>query len=440
MSQEYALQRLMQYAVAHMVRGLPSSQDSHRALMALSGQFGGNPPFVIDAFDLGISSRAYIWAVAISPSGQLAIVVGEPQDQVGVSKLLLTTWPRPRGYSELKELGIVKDDAQVNVFFPERSKEPAVIHSGRELIWGSWTVPLPWGDDLEVPVEACLTLWENDDHFQQVAFLEDGEIHYEMNVVGGCTKPHAKNVRWIGYRWESLLAIQVNKRGKDVLLCRGKEVVMDDGDKIEVDSITADQHRIKFVVSCEDGHGFKVVDVAVEETAKSQSADICIWGDGCVLAFDPEHCVFSELDFSGRWRKLGESGQTKSWVKSAKRLFDMGDHRIIVEKDQTSDLDRLVIIQEDGQIGTVVVARGPKTGFVRAHQGLLYQTTVTGADGFVWSNMGYEPNKRPDSRMFPLYNRFDTLTPVHDDRGRAIMSWGYTEGTFCVIRYPLPTR
>jgi hypothetical protein len=437
---QHALQRLMKYIAPRLYENEPDSEQSERALRALSGQLGSLPPYVIDAFDLGVAPSAYIWSVAISSEGKIAIVVGEPEGSSGFSKARLTTWPRPRGYSELLNLGLVKDDATVRVLFPEGSDTPAVVIGGEKIVWGNWTLELPWKEELEVRKSACLTLWEDRDHLYNVAFLEDGEIHFQMTVVGGYDKPHAKNVRWIGYVGRELLAIHVTKHGRDILLCRGKEVEMCDGYKIETDSITARSESIQFVAYSESDQVYKVFDVAIECTGESQEAEVCIWGDGRVFAFSRESLTISDLDFSGRWRKVGVLTEGQLPIKSGRLVFDLGDQCVVAESDGKPGQDRLVTIYKDDRIATTPIVKGPKTGFVRAHSGIMYQTIVTGTGGFIWSALDNVLGNRPLTKTFPLYNRFDQLTPVEDERGKAIMGWGYAEGTFAVVRYPLPIR
>ena len=439
---QHALQRVVKYLAPRLYENEPPAANSERALRALTGVLASNPPFVIDAFDLDVPGSAYIWDVAISPTGKIAIVVGIPEERTGCSNALLTTWPRPSGYSEFHGLGPVDDDTTVRALFPEGSKTPAVIFGGRLIGWGNWTLELPWAEEKEVPKDACLTLWEDRDHLQHVAYLNEGEIVYEMNVVGAYSKPAAQNVRWIGLVGGKLGYIQV-KNGHDELHWNYIQAKLPEAShKILPGSISViDDDVLQFVTQ---GKAFTAFLATRDSLTSSDPMHICVWGDGHIFGYpyradtDRDPDLVYEFDMTGHWVPVAKLDY--DLFRDVQQLFVEGEHFTLVNPNVHGVGLLYVGHAGDLSVRTIHISQGPKTGFARAHSGIIYQTDATGLGGFVWSALDNPPHKRPLTAVFPNYGRFDQLVPVQDDRGKAIMGWGYAEGTFCVIRCPLPSR
>lgn len=442
---QHALQRLVKWIAPRLYENEPDSEQSERAMRALSGQLGSNPPFVIDAFDLGVSQSAWIVDVTISPNGKVAIVVGEHVDETS-SRVLLTTWPRPSGYSEFRDLGVVSDDIEVHVLFPEGSSEPAVIIGGEKLVWGNWTLELPWKEEHEVPKDACFTLWEDADYFQHATYIEDGVPRLETTAVA-VYSTHVKNVRWMGLVNGSFAVItSEDPDGQcETLRWCNVEAIMLRGEQIIPESIGLVDGGLQFVAREENGrlavygrnaqHRMSVFD---------QSMWPCLWGDGRVIGcghFSKQEGqrIYSTMD-RGEFKEIATMSQGQGWIKDDAQVFDFGDHVTIVEPWQGTTRRVIDVRLETGTLEVSPIISGPRTGFLRAHHGLVYQTVVTGNHAFLWNDFGAERGKRPSTVTFPLYSRFDALTPIEDARGKAIMSWAYAEGTFAVVRYPLPNK
>ena len=245
---QHALQRLMKWIAPRLYENEPPSENSERALRALSGQLGSNPPFVIDAFELTETLSDWIVDVAISGSGKIAILLGSHGDE-GSSNIFLTTWPRLRGYSELLNLGAVKDNATVRVFFPKNSNTPAVVVGGVRIEWGDWTLELPWKDEPEVPEDACLTLWEDEQYRQHVAYLNEGKICHEMNVFDWHPATSTQNVRWLGLVEGELAYItsEIPDGQCETLYWKKVKAIMLRGEQIIPESISVVGEGIQFV-------------------------------------------------------------------------------------------------------------------------------------------------------------------------------------------------
>ena len=445
---QHALQRLMKWIAPRLYENEPDSENSERAMRALSGQLGSNPPFVIDAFDLGVSPRAWIEHVAISPKGKVAIVVGEPGEVDGSSTMLLTTWPRSSGYSEFQTVATRAEDPAAFVLFPEGSDTPAVLIGGEKLVWGNWTLELPWKEEQMVPPGACLTLWEDKDHYQHVAYIDEyiGEarVVYKMNVIGAYSKPSVNDVRWLG-RIDGSLAWIVNEvqDGKcETLYWRSVEAIMLRGERIITKSIGFVDGGIQFVTG-ERGRMFahRVKGNDPNDDLISDPMEVCLWGDGHIFGYNKSSPVLYEFSAQGEWVQIAEMEKGQLAIQEGVNVsvFDFGDH-VVFADTLSPKASRIIDVYPNHPAKITPIVHGPQTGFLRAHDGLVYQTVITGEGGFIWNALNNVPGKRPLTAVFPLYNRFYTLTPVHDDRGKAIMGWGYAEGTFAIIRYPLPTR
>lgn len=440
---QHALQRLMKYIAPRLYENEPPSESSERALRALSGQLGSNPPYVIDAFELTQTYSDFIQDVAISKTGKVAILLGSHVDEDSYN-VFLTTWPRPRGYSELQDLGVVKDDAKVSVLFPEGSDTPAVIVGGQRIEWGNWSLELSMPDHLEVTKDAYLTLWEDSYHLRHVAYLHDGELFYETNAVL-YSKLCAKNVRWLGYIYEepAWITNEIHDGQCETLHWRNVKAIMPCGQRIISESIVVMTGQIQLVTE-EDGRMFAHI-VSLYNKKNDLISDpmgYCVWGDGYIFGCrhapgsTPGNLIY-EFDQGGQWIPVAELDFPK--FRHVEHLFSQGDHFTLVNQG-IGGLTLYSGVRGNLRVEATPIARGPKTGFVGAHSGILYQTMVTGTGGFIWSALNNTPGKRPLTATFPCYGKFDQLVPIQDDRGKAIMSWGYAEGTFCVIRYPLPTR
>lgn len=448
---QHALQRLVKYIAPRLYENEPDSAQSERALRALTGVLASNPPYVIDAFELTEDLRDWIVDVAISKSGKIAILLGSHVDEKS-SNVFLTTWPRPRGYCELLNLGPVKDNATVRVLFPEGSDTPAVIVGGEKIVWGNWTLDLPWKEDLVVPKEACLTLFSTDDH-QKIVYIFDGKVNAKVrqHVLKLNAGPPIDFIssgsvtRWlVPVNGLSAWITSEDPEGQCETLHWGSvEAIMLRGEQIIPESISVVNGGIQFVTT---NHGkmfaHRVNINNPKEDLISDPVEFCVWGDGHIFGFYHYHPStdkgqICEFDLTGQWVPVAELAYPK--FRHVEQLFSEGDHFTMVNQE-IGGLTLYSGVRGDLKVEATPIVRGPKTGFVRAHSGLLYQTLITGTGGFIWSALDNVPGKRPLTATFPCYGRFDQLVPIEDDRGKAIMGWGYAEGTFCVIRYPLPTR
>jgi len=439
----------MKYLLPRLYENEPQSENSERALRALSGQLWSNPPHVIDAFDLGVDESAWIVDVAISPTGKMAILAGEHQDPDKSSKVLLTTWPRPSGYSEFKSLGIVKDDADVRVLFPAGSKNPAVIVGGEKIVWGDWTLELPWKEELAVPEEAYLTLWSTDDD-QRIAYICDGKVHAKMrhHVTHLNAGPPSDFVssgsvaRWLGLvNGSPAWIVNEDPDGKcETLHWRNVEAIMMRGERIIPESIGFVDGGLQFVTGDLGrlfAHRVKINDQKNELI--SDPMEVCLWGDDRIFGYNKSSPALYEFTTRAEWVQIAEMGKRQLAIQEGADVYGFGDHIVFVD-EQTLRQDRIIDVIPNGPIMTTMVIGGPKTGYRRAHDGLMYQTIVMGNGRFIWCTFDGVTGKRPLTATFPLYSQIDSLTPIEDERGKAIMSWGYAEGTFHVVRYPLPTR
>lgn len=450
----HALQRVIQAAAARMCKDTPPAQTSERAVRALTGQLASLPPYVIDAFELTQTLSDWIVDVAISKSGKIAILLGQHTDEDS-SNVFLTIWPRPRGDSELLNLGLVKDNATVRVLFPEGSDTPAVVIGGEKIVWGNWTLELPWKDELEVPKSACLTMLQ-DSECVHVWYIDDGVVSYTFfsGTVIDRFQPFGSSdsnkTRWLGLVGGELAHITVEcdqNNVRETIHWRNVNKAMSMwNEQIVPASIGCVGDGIQFVTM--RNFQFTAYQLSADHTWESEWMSSCFFGDGRIFMYYrgdvelPRHAVHSicGLAQGGGWVEAAEMEVGQACPEVGSRVHDFGDHVAIVDQHERRH-DRLITVWPSAyRLETSVIIGGPTNGYVRVHHGLLYQTNVTGTSGFIWTALDNVPGKRPLTKSFPLYNRFDTLTPVEDERGKAIMGWGYAEGTFCVIRYPLPTQ
>ncbi len=441
-----AFQRLMSNLVAHMYSGTPNSDQSERALRAVSGRLGRNPPYVEATFDLASDPSEDVLDVAISPKGKIAIVLGIQTKEPFSRTSRLVVYTSRKGIEE-RQLGIFKGSMFQKVLFPEGSEEPAVVIGGEQLFWGNWTVRLPWKDASAVPESACLTLWgpEGSHRTRHIAYLTEDQKLTELLKFGSSDRESSNfnpaRMRWIGLTNGRLVQIEVAK-GRDTFHCGPINIPIPDECKILESSIGFAKGGYQFVVN--DSYDQK---------------HIAYWSDGNVAltATCPDGNVHADHEqifvsqFSG-----GENGMLMRFVKGtfepigdytdlwpklteSSRVFQFGSTAVVSEFRFSKVANkRRVLVVTPGH-GSSAPNTERDIGINRFHHGIGLHRKDHNMELTLHWQIPTAADIGTKYADFPLYGTlFTRLTAVEDDRGKAIMSWEETDETFHVLRYPLP--
>jgi len=430
-----AYKGLGRYYVAHQDCP-PDADRSDRALRAVSGQLGQNPPFVEASFQVSDDPTAKVVATAISPKGRVAMVVvsGTMADRV----VSFVTWMN--GAKTSTPFNVPKKAGGIvafGVFFPEGSEEPVVRINGSYFLWGNWTVELPW--DMSVPKDSCLTAWV-EDNVPQVAFIDKG-IAWQYSP--GKKGDWSDTYHWLGLVDGSLARIMVAEDGLETLYWRGMSFYPQ--------MFTAKAKFVLGSISARDG--------GIQFVANVGGKNVSVWTDG-----EKRHDV-----------------PTRGWM-----LYDQGE--IYGIECSGIECQRVMVFRKDrfvpfGESTSDFPVIGPNTGIGRfgdtialwyfhqhegpAHMRLCYVDaggTVAAPRmlndiackrlhhglGLLRKGRNDEPtlhwevplaNCHLVHRDFPLYNvPFAALVPVEDERGKSVMAAFNPEGsaTMVIVRYPLP--
>lgn len=441
------LKTLMEYIVAHLFQGQPTPDQSDRALRAVSGQLGRNAPFVEATFLPLRGASGSVKAVAISPKGKIAIVLWRSVGKDDFDELCLVVW-EDGNVSRPKVVGTAKtidEDDRIRVFFPEGSEEPAICVRDR-VVWGKWEEKLPWPEG--APADACLTLWEEFDASgpprRFLAYIHEGAaVLFPIPVSGrpsggGTGALRGGTTRWMGLV-EGDLARITAQRGVEVL--RWRELVVPAPTRVPtVDAILP------------GSIGFK--NGGVQFVATVGNSHVAVWSDGTTRheATAPQDVFFDQ----GKIYGIGPRGTgNKQILRFEKdRFVPVGNETDLlpaIEPGMAVHAFGSTVVVSNFNLPAKVVERRtcvitPGHGAIapnskehlalrRLHEGVAAHRR----DGTFHWNIPTAADVHTAYADFPLYGLpFDRLRETEDDRGKAIMSWAFADGTFHVLRYPLP--
>lgn len=442
-NEEGALKCLWEYLVAHLFQNQPTPDQSDRALRAVSGGLGRNAPFVEASFLPLRGARGSVKTVAISPEGKIAIVLWRSVGKDEFDELCLVVWkdgsvtkPRVLGTAE----GIFDEDS-IRVFFPEGSDDPAVVIGGG-VLWGDATFGLPWKAVSEVPVSACLTVFEEGGRKFAAYIDEDRDACLFPFSVPGVQQGGSGGLRgktlWLGLVGGELVRITATRNAEAV---RWRDIVV----------------PIESVVPTVDGilpESIGVADGGIQFVAKIGNGHRAVWSDGTTrrevaapgdLFFDrgeiygigPRGVRLKEIVRfeKGRFVPIGYETDLLPSIEPGTEILAFGSTVVVSNFNLPAKaVERRACVITPGHRSSApcskedLALRRFHTGMgIHRRNGAIHWAIPTAAD------VG---TKNAD---FPLYGLpFDRLIATEDDRGHAIMSWAFVDGTFHVLRYPLP--
>lgn len=405
----------------------PSSDRSDRATRALSGQLVPNPPFVELSFQVSDDPTAKVLGVAISPKGKVAIAVL-------TNRLSLVTYDRGSVSSRVFP-GSHDVAFAVRPFFPEGSEDAAVLIDGTKILWGNWTVELPWGDR-SVNKYDCLTAWL-DDGIRKVAFI-DKSVAWEC--VPGKKGSWQDTYTWLGLVDGSLARIKfAEKNGSETLywcdLSVPAQVSTTDFAGISNGSVASKDGGIQF-------------------NAHIRGENVAVWTDGVKRHEVPvpgqlrlergEIYSVNQLNVSrfekDRFVVVGIGAPYRGTLPLFTGFDRFGDTTVLSDFSRPGEASdkRLFYIDRNGAMAEPNTRND--SAYARFHHGV----------GLLRKGRNDEPTLHWEVPLadghqeyadFPLYNvPFATLVPVEDVRGKAVMAALNPEGsaTMVIIRYPLP--
>lgn len=440
---EGALKRLMEYLVAHLYRNTPAAEHSDRALRTLSGQLTRNPPYVDDSFQIDGSVENAL-AGAVSAKGEVAWVVDSTPRGQRKTELRLVT--RHNGTRTTRLLGEIKEDHRVpdvKVWFDRCSSNPIVLINGVHLKWGIVGITLPES-------HRCLTVWTDHGCSLHVAYVLEGEAFhhawgesFDEDVEHGRLNANGPTC-WIGLVRDSLAQITI---GDDQVVLRWCSIKASAASgSIFVESITASAGWLQFVV--DSGCAGKTVYYSDGRELKGSTVpegDV-IFGGGHIFMVHrgPSRGEIMRLQ-RNEWVRCAEQGTVPVGgpmpaIGKNARVFDFGDTVVVSDFSGPANKSVKRVWKITGEVTSCSSSSPEDIAIERFHHGIGIHRKADNGDEYVhWEAPSALKIGAFDN--FPLYGTpFDRLVAVEDDRGKAVMSWAFTDGTFHVLRYPLPSR
>lgn len=446
-------QSVVQYAGKHLHED-PDDDCIDRGLETMGGHLTRMPRFVVASLKLERLDHKVL-AGATSPGGKIALVAAFDDDRSG-----LVTWSREEGLREdvQGEPWYFDQDRTIEISFPHGSEEPAVVGSVPDecscpvvrIAWGDWVLDLPHTNH---PLkDACLTMWQEGD-VCHIAFIRNrGLVHRfsrQTGVPGAVATDEVgsrEGTDWIGLVDDSLATIS-ERDGCQTFRCAQHANELPYGYRIDPASIGFENGHPRFVARNRDHVLFwndgKVQQslLHVEKLEFSVQYD---HGRVFVVSARQTHGDLGPVRFDLREFRLGRLARVCECDDIRTMLdeqhvrafaFDKAVAFANVSPDFERKNERVLVACADGSVFRPSTAS--VSAVARFHHGIGLLCVEKVRQSIVWMIPGERDHGWPAA--FPLYNLpFDRLTAVEDSRGKAIMTWAFTDGTFHVIRYPLP--
>lgn len=439
---EGALKALLEWTVAHLYSDQPEAEASDRALRALCGQLGRNPPYVEAAPQITDDGSATVVAGAISPSGKVAVVLRQNASEPLSQRLRLVTYTD--GGIKDESIGTFPENPtapSVTVQFPQGSEEPAIVSNHHHLI-------LIWGFTMTLPENAySIRLWRKGEE-SHVAYIVDNTVYHKIMVDRTLMEGHwnlLPDVYWIDLVGGSLACLTSKHDDTDCVLHWRDWQVRIDTRYINFESIAPWPESPD-----------KLILIGTE--ILSQAPCVYIVGAEGIVA--QHRCPTPNIYFDNgevfnmEWTAFGWQlhrftpkgfetvGEPTPFLGTLARrdtqAYAFGSTVVLANFETFAGASPSynACIITPGHGSSAPNARND-LALTRLHHGIA----VRRRNGTFHWNIPTAADDGTPYADFPLYGLpFSRLTATQDKRGLAVMSWGYTDGTLHVLRYPLPSR
>jgi hypothetical protein len=432
-------QALIQYVGAQMHR--PVEDDRlQRALDTAAGNLTQSPPWVVSTQTLEFY-RECVLASAFSPSGKLALVVARENFTCG-----LVTWTHERGWREHNrsaESWSYDSYCKIEVSFPHGSDEPLVVITQSNREHQTICTDIRWGEIYLQVSEIIFQIFglHDDSGWQIYISSPGGWVSHTSRCGTLMNEPYRydENVSWVGIVEGKIAKIQVGN-GRETLHWHRGQIAMPNGgeESIEPETFVSTNGWLLFI-------------------SYDSSSNMAVWRTNGIST-----SRFGPFRFRDRDSMTGYSG-TVPWrilkVEGGGQLHLMGDdgfkpfgpvhpslwgpppYQVVCLNDEIA----VVYYESAPPTLTVLTASGHKQPlnsqgiqWVEAMHGMLVLDYNDGRLTCLDPNSLAQPST-PKRTSWPLYGTpYRQATPVQDGRGKAIMTWGFTDGTVHVLRYPIP--
>lgn len=444
-----AWQPLVQYAGSHMHERY-NDDRLDRSLETAKGGIVRPPEHVVDIFALPVGAQPHRFA--ISPTGEVAILYWSDNGKDAYRSLCLVRRLRDGARTHPEVLGTeqtIHPTGNIRILYAANTEEPVVI-VGKHLFWGgevAASLPSEWYE--QIPAEACLTFWVEDNR-RWVAYVESDHaacqfpFHLPSRPIAG-TFGLRGHTTWLGVVGGSLARVVCTEEGKHALLWRYGKIVMPNRDlHIIGESISwVTPDSIQFA-AWETPTRFRLFYVTPEshtETLVHQSA--VFWSQGQIYVKDvdgEQHNLYRHSPPTGTLETVATIRHPEQFpVGNGLRLHHFDDTVVLVDFSNPAKVNAArALIIGTGTDGAM--SRLDTRDFCavrRMHHSLAWQ--IRGKNGgFRWQEPGAWEAEAPYVNL-PLHGLpFDTLAAVEDEVGKAIMNVGFTHHWVHIIRYPLP--
>lgn len=443
-SSQGAVSRLLAFLVPRIYKNVPSGESAERALRAVSGQLGHNPPGVEASFLVSDDSAQTALDAAISPMGTVGILCGPALVPCDVKSIDVTvkTWSRGGGFKEVASVSIAGKTGKKRFLFPPGSETPALLLDDGQIVWGDWTVTLAGNRD------AHLILWE-EGGTRFVAYIREERlcVHQRVTATGLEMRPtdplKALAAKWIGLaNGEPAMIVTLDDGSTELRWNGTRSNRMGAGENVVIESIGFVEDRIQFVTRRQD-----CTRTAWRMSKEAMSSDAFpkdgypLYDRGEIFAICSSASGWAQLH---RFTKRGFEPFGREFVTNGRRdghwHLDAFKNAVVLSADvgsHSGGISRacIAMVRADGQTNEwyakdVVAMRHVAEGFVELC------TETAGQPSLLW----HSPDERSGFSIPNYQQSLDSHVRVNDARGGSLMSWFSLDNTFHVLRYPLPAK
>lgn len=446
-SSQGAVSRLLAFLVPRIYKNVPSGESAERALRAVSGQLGHNPPGVEASFLVSDDPNKVVVDAVISPNGTVGMLRAPATQLADIQQFngTVLTWTRNGGLREVAAVWALNTARLQGLFFPPGSEVPAVELSDGRIIWGDWAIHLPW--KWAAPRDACLTLWE-ERGTRFVAYLAEERLCLRQHdtAVGlemGPSDPSGPVTKWIGLVNGALATLVMTDDGGTEMRWNGARSnrMKTNEETVVIGSVGFVEDRMQFVTYRNGAPVAWRMNKEVMSSDAFPKDGYPLYDRGEIFAICPSASGWAQLH---RFTKRGFEPFGREFVTNGRRdghwHLDAFKNAVVLSADvgsHSGGISRacIAMVRADGQTNEwyakdVVAMRHVAEGFVEL------RTETAGQPSLLWHN----PDERSGFSVPNYQQPLDSHVRVNDARGGSLMSWFSLDNTFHVLRYPLPAK